>query len=419
VVVGWLFVHCCRPTLAGEGDWPRWRGETLDGRSSETGLLSDWPSEGPPLAWRSAGLGRGYSSLAVSGPHIFTLGEHEDTCQLLCLDRSDGRIVWQVEIGRGEPNSTPTVAGDTVYALSRDGMLAAVAVSDGRVIWRRSFKSDFGGSEPGWGYSESPLVDGDTLIATPGAQEAYMVALDRNSGRTIWQTTWDQSRPAQGHGGAGYASPVISHAAQVKQYVTRTGNGLIGVDSASGRILWVYDRIANGTANIPTPIVQGDLVLGSSGYDDGGTALVRLVREGAELRPQEVYYFQAREKQNHHGGMILHDGYVYMGHGHNNGFPLCFELLSGRDAWRPGRGPGQSSAAVAYADGHLYFRYQDATMALVEATPDEYRLKGSFKLPVHNGESWSHPVIAGGHLYLRDQDELVVYDLRRERATRP
>ena len=184
------------------------------------------------------------------------------------------------------------------------------------------------------------------------------------------------------------------------------------MDAASGKLLWAYDRVANGTASIPTPIVEGDHVFCSSGYG-AGSALLKLSRSRTGFDAQEVYFLPGNKMQNHHGGMIFKDGFVYCGEGHNEGFPICINSQTGKDAWRAGRGPGSGSAAVAYADGHLYFRYQDGTMALIEATPKAYKLKGQFKIASKNGESWPHPVIAGGKLYLRDQDELLCYDIKK------
>jgi outer membrane protein assembly factor BamB len=196
--------------------------------------------------------------------------------------------------------------------------------------------------------------------------------------------------------------------------VQLTGHGVIGVRAEDGKFLWGYDRISNGTANIPTPIISGDLVFASSGYDDGGSALLRITGRGREAAAQEVYYMERRTFQNHHGGMVLVDGYIYAGHGHNNGFPICVELKSGKVMWGGReRGPGTGSAAVTYADGDLIFRYQNGVVALIEANPREYRLKGQFT-PVHKeGESWSHPVVAGSKLYLREQGVLMCYDLQK------
>lgn len=399
---------------AERGEWSRWRGPNGDGVSFEKGLLTTWPDDGPPLLWKTDGLGGGFSSVAIAGGRIYTLGD-KDGCTLHCRKLDDGSEIWATRIGSGGANCTPTVDGEFVYGLSKEGDLACVRTDNGQLVWSKNFRSDFDSRDtPGWGYSESPLVDGDRLICTPGSDRALLAALDKRTGQVIWTTESTGMLGDKGHPGAGYSSVVISNAAKTKQYVTLVGRGVVGVDAATGKLLWHYAGIANGTANIPTPIIAGDFVFCSSGYGDGGTALLRIAKNGKQFVANEVYYLRANEVQNHHGGMIRIGEYAYMGHGHNNGFPLCLHIPSGKVAWKPGRGPGSESAAVAFADGHLYFRYQDGTMALIEANPKEYKLKGKFKIATHNGESWPHPVIAGGKLYLRDQDELLCYDISKK-----
>ena len=401
---------------AQRGEWSRWRGPNGDGISYETGLLTEWPAAGPPLVWRVKGLGGGYSSVAVAGRKIFTLGNKRGRNNMVCLKALDGSILWTTPIGGGGgPNSTPTVDGEFVYGVSLDGDLACCKVADGALAWAKNYEKDFGGRMmSSWGYSESVLVDGDRLICTPGGDEALLAALDKKTGDVIWKTAASAgSLGRRGEDGAGYASIVISNAGGVKQYVTLVGRGVVGVDAATGKLLWSYNGVANGTANIPTPLVAGDYVFCSSGYDTG-SALLKLNRSRSGVDLQEVYFLAANKMQNHHGGMIEKDGFVYCGTGHNNGFPLCIDSRTGQDAWRAGRGAGSGSAAIAYADGHLYFRYQDGTMALIEANPKAYKLKSSFKIASNNGESWPHPVIAGGKLYLRDQDELLCYDIKKK-----
>ncbi len=266
-----------------------------------------------------------------------------------------------------------------------------------------------------WGYSESPLVDGDRLICTPGGPQALLAALDKRTGGVIWTTPLPAGGD-RGKDGSGYSSIVISQAAGVKQYVQLVGRGLVGVAADSGKLLWGYNRVANDTANIPTPIVSGDYIFCSSGYGTGA-ALLKLTGGRGKIEPQEIYFKGGNEVQNHHGGMVLLDGYVYLGNKHNEGFPLCLNMLSGEKAWEPGRGPGRGSAAIAYADGMLYFRYEDGTLALVEANPKKYQLVSSFKLPSVRAQSWPQPVIAGGRLWLRDQEVLMCYDLRRDPAS--
>ena len=400
---------------AQRGEWSRWRGPGGDGISHETGLLDSWPAEGPPLAWRTRGLGGGFSSVVVAGGKIFTMGERDGAAWLHARKLEDGSELWKTKVGGGSPNCTPTVDGELVYCLSRHGELACCRTSDGSLVWSKTYGKDFGvEGTPIWGFSESPLVDGDKLVCTPGNNRALLAALDKKTGATIWTTrvTDEQLAGGSGHGGAGYSSIVISTAGGMKQYVTLVGRGVVGVEAATGKLLWFYPDVANGTASIPTPIVAGDHVFCSSGYG-AGSALIKLNRKGDAFDVQEVYFLPGNKMQNHHGGMIHLDGFIYCGEGHNEGFPLCIDGRTGKDAWRQRRGPGSGSAAVAYADGHLYFRYQDGTMALIEASPRQYRLKGKFQIASHNGESWPHPVIAGGKLYLRDQDELLVYDVRK------
>ena len=434
-LVGWAFVATDAPAqtsrakakkaaaaqnnLAAEearrGDWSRWRGPNGDGISLETGLLDTWPAEGPPLAWRVKGLGNGYASVAVVAGKIYTLGKVRDKTYLHCRSTLDGSEVWKSQVGSGgDPNCTPTADGDLVFGLTLGGDLFCCQTESGSLVWTKNYGRDFGvDGAPGWGFSESPLVDGDRLVCTPGNNESLLACLDKKTGETIWTTKVEPSQLGRrGHDGAGYSSIVIGNAGGVKQYVTLVGKAVVGVDAISGKLLWAYDRVANGTASIPTPIVDGDHVFCSSGYG-AGSALLKLNRSRTGFDVQEVYFLPGNKMQNHHGGMIHKDGFVYCGEGHNEGFPLCINSQTGKDAWREDRGPGSGSAAVAYADGHLYFRYQNGTMALIEATPKAYKLKGQFKIASHNGESWPHPVIAGGKLYLRDQDELLSYDIKK------
>lgn len=399
---------------AGGGEWSQWRGPHRDGISPEKGLLQDWPAEGPELVWQTKGLGGGFSSVAVSQGKLFTSGERGGKVELIALDAKNGEPIWAAEIGGGQrPNSTPTVDGDLVFALGFDGDLICAETATGKVVWKKNFGRDFGGQMmSGWGYSESLLVDGDHLICTPGSKDAMLAALNKRTGEVVWKTAVAELGP-KGGDGAAYASVMITNAGGVKQYVQFVGRGLIGVDAKSGKLLWNYNPIANGTANIPTVLIKDDLVFCSSGYGTG-SALLKLSGKGGQVQAEEVYFLNANVAQNHHGGMILLGDHVYMGHAHNEGFPLCLELKTGKETWRPGRGPGRGSAAVSFADGQLYFRYEDGTMALIEATPKAYKLNGKFELPSKLDKSWQHPTISGGKLYLRDQDVLLVYDIRRK-----
>jgi outer membrane protein assembly factor BamB len=397
----------------GAGDWPGWRGPQRDGISTEKGLLPSWEKEPPQLLWQAKGLGSGFASVAIADGRIFTLGERKGGAKLIALDLASQAELWEAKVGGGSPNSTPTVDGDLVFALGRDGHLVCARAKTGEVVWKKDFGQDFGGKMMSdWGYSESPLVDGEKLVCTPGAKDAMVVALEKTTGKLIWKGAFPEDlKLDRGNDGAAYSSIVVSNAAGVKQYVQLVGHGLISVAARDGKFLWAYNKIANDTANIPTPIVKGDHVFTSTGYGTGA-ALLKIAKDGSGFKAEEVYFLKSKDLQNHHGGMVLVGDHIYGGHGHNEGFPIAIEMLTGKVAWRQGRGPGEGSAAVLYADGNLYFRYQNGIMALIEANPKEYKLKGSFQLASIQGESWPHPVIAGGKLFLRDQDVLMCYQLR-------
>jgi outer membrane protein assembly factor BamB len=402
-------------------DWPQWRGPQRNGKSAETGLLKEWKEGGPPLAWQVSGLGGGFSSLAVTGGRIYTLGDLEGSQQVLALDAANGKLLWKTSIGPvwedeyGGSRSTPTVDGGQVFVVSTEGDVVCLEAASGKKVWSRSLAKDFGGrmmviNGTHWKFSESPLVDGDRVIVTPGAKAAALVALDRKTGAEVWRAAMPDLGP-KGADGAGYSSVVVSQGAGVKQYVQLVGRGLIGVDAATGKFLWGYNKVANDVANISTPIVDGDHVFAATGYGTGG-ALVELRKSGEGVAADEVYFLPADTFQNHHGGMVLDRGYVFAGSGHNKGFPVSIKLADGKLAWGPIRNQGQGSAAVTFADGHLYMRYQNGLVVLVEATPEGYREKGSFKIPGVNHPSWSHPVVAGGKLFVREQGSLYVYDLK-------
>lgn len=396
-------------------DWYQWRGPNRDGIAKEQGLKNQWPEEGPAILFQSKGLGSGMASVAIADGKVCTIGNIDGQTHLICLKQKDGSLLWKRAFtpDRGAANGTPAidVANDRVYGLSFDGILVCCELQSGEIVWKKSFPGDFQGKmESGWGYSESPLIDGDRLICTPGGMDAMVVCLDKSTGETIWKGKAPQGK-LRGNDGAGYASVVISNAAGRKQYVQLIGHGVVSYDAQTGELLWNYDRVANTTANIPTPIVKDDYVFCSTGYDDGGSALLQIKKSGKGLAVKEVYYKSSKQLQNHHGGMVMVGDHIYMGHGHNNGFPACVEWRTGKDLWEKGRGAGSGSAAIIFADNKLFFRYQDGVMAMIDSDTKKYKLLGKFKLATHNGESWPHPVIVDGILYIRDQDDLVAYQL--------
>jgi outer membrane protein assembly factor BamB len=391
-------------------DWPQWRGVHRDGVSGDTGLLKQWSKEGPPLVWKATGLGAGYSSVSVAGGRIFTMGERKDPKKpngpeetvVLALDENGGKLLWARRIGAryGDgPRSTPTVDGDRVYALSAQGDLMCLEAATGKPRWEKNLPKDFGGQVGGWHYSESVLIDGDRLICTPGGPKATLVALDKKSGDTIWKAKFPD-----GGERAEYSSVIIANVGGQKQYIQFLRHGVVGIKADDGTFLWRYEHPANDTANCATPVYQDGRVFAASAYGTGG-GLARLTRAGDETTAKEVYF--VREMQNHHGGMVLVDGYLY---GEGGGQLTCIEFKSGQVKWREGR-PGKGS--IAYADGRLYYRSEGGPVTLVEANPRKYVERGRFEQPQRgNGPTWAHPVIANGKLYLRHADLLFCYDVK-------
>ena len=396
-------------------DWPQFRGPDRDGKSSETGILKSWETKAPQLLWMGEGMGKGYASVAVVGDRLYTTGDLPGGQGVVAVNAKDGKVLWTTVLTEAVPKHmsagsrcTPTVVGNHLWVTTSNGSIACLT-TDGKLVWQKSFEKEWAGKMmSGWGYSESVLVDGNMALCTPGGPDAMMVALDKDTGKELWKCKVPEFGN-KGKAGAGYSSIVISMAAGVKQYVQMIGHGVIGVRAADGKFLWGYNNSANGTANISNPVIAGDYVFSSSAYGTG-TGLVKLAKDGDGVKATEVYFLNADTLSNHHGGMILADGYIYCGHKQNGGDLLCIDIKTGKLMWGPVKAPGKGSAAVTYADGHLIFRYQDGLMVLVEATPKEFKLKGSFKPEFQDKESWAHPVVSGGRLYLREQDKLMCYE---------
>jgi outer membrane protein assembly factor BamB len=384
-------------------DWPQWRGPDRTGISKETGLLAQWPRSGPSVVWSAAMLGAGYGSVAVHGDRVYLQGMRNRQSVVSTLNRADGKPVWVRILGpagdndRGPgPRSTPTVDGDRVYALSETGDLACLRASDGTVVWQRNVLKEFRGDNPYWLLSESPLVDGNLVIVTPGGRGAGMVALDKMSGKTVWQSK-------ELNDGAGYASPIVADVGGVRTIMTFTADAGVGVRASDGKLMWRNSQAANGTANIATPVYSDGKVFFTSSYGTGAS-LLGLKAAGGEVRAQEIYF--TRDMKNHHGGVVLVNGHIY---GYNDSILTCLEFASGKMLWRD-RSVGKG--AVTYADGHLYILSENNVVGLVEATPAGYKEKGRFNITDQGWPSWSHPVVSGGRLYIRNQGTLTSYDVR-------
>ena len=402
-------------------DWPTFRGPNRTAVVNDSKLLKSWPAEGPKLLWEGSGAGRGYSSLAIVGNKMYTLGDGLSTQKdadeyLSCFDKATGKQLWATKTGKPWKNgkadwqssrSTPTVDDGSVYIVTPEGQLLCCNTAEGKVIWKKYFEKDFDGKKADdWGYSESVLVDGNKVICTPGGATSTVVALDKKTGETLWTCKSPDDR------GAGHASIVISKVGNQKVYVQSTGSGLIGF-SDSGKLLWNY-RIDKATAVIPTPIVRDDLVFYSVGYKRGGALVKQVPTADGGVAFKEVYGLNTK-LANKHGGVVLIGDHVY-GDSDDAGRPYCADLMTGDIKWvAPARASGKGSAVVIGGGDRLYVRHENGDMALVEANPAEYKEVGSFKIP-GSGDgarpSWSHPVILEGKLYIREQDKILCYDIR-------
>jgi outer membrane protein assembly factor BamB len=384
---------------AAPAEWFQWRGPNRDGISAETGLLQVWPKAGPPQVWRVNGVGNGYSSFSTSGGRLYTLGARSGTEYVIALDRASGKKLWETANGqryqndRGDgPRSTPTVDGDRLYVLGGSGDLTCLEAATGKKVWSINLVAKFGGVNPYWGYSESPLIVGDRLLVNAGGRRASIVAIKKADGSTLWQ---------QHNDGAGYSSPILMRNGSANQVVFFTESRTMGVDPNDGRMLWSYNKASNGTANVATPIVRGTRVFVSSDYGTGG-ALIDVRPAGAS----EVYF--TRDMRNHHASSVLVGDHLY---GFSSSILTALKFDSGAMSWRD-RSVGKGS--LIFADNRLYLYSENGVVGLAEANPAGYREHGRFTLAQQSGMStWSHPIIASGLLIIRDQDSVYAYNVRR------
>jgi outer membrane protein assembly factor BamB len=393
--------------LFGGNDWPQWRGPNRDGISKEKGLLQEWPKDGPKLTWKSQGLGSGYATIVTSGDKIFTSGERDGASVLIALNRPDGKYLWHTKLGdAGEmggfegPRSTPTADGNLVFAVSMAGDLVCVDASTGKEKWRKNYEKDFGGAAPGWGYSESPLVDGDRLVFTPGGSKGAIVALNKNTGETVWQSR-DFKDPAH------YSSLVPAKISGTPQYVQFTERSVVGIGAEKGDVLWRTDR-RGATAVIPTPLVWDNFVYVTSGYGIGCN-LFEVSKDGSKLSAKQVY--ANKVMVNHHGGVVRIGANIY-GYSDGKGW-TCQDFKTGAALWQDKQFP---KGSLVYADNRLYLRAEGGkgTVVLIEASPQGFKEHGRLDQPDRKDEhTWAHPVVSDGKLYLRDADILLCYDIKQ------
>lgn len=406
---------CCAQSPRGSS-WPQWGGPNRDHKSEETGLLQVWPEAGPPVAWKFTNAGIGYSSVAVHDGKLYTMGLSDGTNFAICLDADNGQEFWRHPIApavdeseymqgwAGGPRSTPTIAGEKVLMTDDGGTLCALNLQTGELLWQVSLVDDFGGRIPKWGYSASPLVDGERVVVCPG-EDNFLVALDIETGELLMSSSGFSER-------AHYVSVIKHTIGTTDMYITAASAGLVGFSATTGETLWTNGSSGNGTATIPTPIVRDNFVYHTSDYGTG-CVLVELAETSTGIEAAEVY--QSKNMQNHHGGVVLLGDSIF-GLKRNGGW-VCHDFLTGELRWNE-RLSGDSSASVAMADGRFYI-YGDSsgTCYLVEPSNQEWLERGQVTLPEQTtidrkaGKIWSHPVIAEKKLFLRDMDLIYAFDI--------
>ena len=402
---------------ASAADWPQWRGPERSGTSKETGLLKQWPSGGPKLLWQVNEIGDGYSTPVVVGNRIYLMSNQGMENEFVqALSTQDGKVVWTTRVGNvGNPNqnppyakarSTPTVEGDSIYALGSDGDIACLELKSGKIRWSKNIRKEFGGKPGEWAYAESPLVDGDLVVVTPGGTEATMVALNKKTGALVWKSAVPESDAA------GYASAIVVNGGGRRQYVQLLPQGIVGVDAKTGQFLWRYKEVAKGPAQYFTPVARGEYVYGGALGVGGG--MVRLKPEADGVAAEQVYF--VRGLPNGIGGAVLVGDHIYgteVGEG-----LVAAEFMTGKIKWKEDK---FGWASVASADGLLFAHFTNGDMALVEATPEAFREKGRFTPPNQPKKkqvgpfpeaAFAYPVIANGRLYIRDLGTLWAYDIK-------
>ena len=397
-------------------DWPRWRGANMDGVVRAQGLNLDWTQRTPTLAWTFRQAGVGFSSPTIVGTTLYLTGSDERNDFALALDTRTGNVIWRqslapryVQAWGDGPRGSVTVDGDRLYLILGGGQIFCLAAADGRIIWQRHLVNDFGGAMKGdWGYSESPLVDGNLVICSPGGSRGLMVALDKNTGALVWQSSEWTDR-------ASYSSPIVAVVNGVRQYIQQSSSGVAGVSASDGRLLWrvAIPAYEGASAIIPSPIYHDNMVYVTNGYGNGCN-YIRLTRDGDRFRAELVY--SNTNMINQHGGVVLVGGHIY-GFSDAHGW-VSQNVSTGAQAWTHRDRAGVDKGAILAVNDRLLIQDErSGLMAIIAASPNGYREFGRMAMPerttiqTRNNMVWAHPVIANGRLYVRDQDLLFAFDL--------
>lgn len=394
-------------------DISEFREENRTGVSSEKGLLKSWPAEGPDLLWSNLELAKGYSSVSFGDQIIYITGTQGDNDILYALDMN-GKMLWQQVMGRAwkesypESRATPTVEWPYVYTCSGYGDLACFNGPSGDMIWSYKASELNKGTYGSWGIAESLLIDGDKLYYSPGGPETMTIALNKATGEVIWKSAGLDDKP-------GYVSPILIEYAGKKIIINVSMDHVFAVDASNGEILWNVAHEQSSDTEMrrwdlikcTTPLYKDGMVYVTGGYDTGGM----MIRMGDDGKSATVAWTDSN-LDDHHGGVVLIDGYIYGSNWVNNGNGnwVCIEWNTGRKMWEE---KWNNKGSIIAAEGMLYiYEEKNGNVGLLRATPEKFDLASSFKVTLGNaGPFWAHPVIHNGILYLRHNNALMAYDI--------
>lgn len=389
------------------GEWPRFRGPEQTNVSQETGLLKSWPEGGPEKLWSIDQAGEGYSTIVVANGTLFHNATVNGQLTAFALNPETGEKIWETTFGSDDgegyggmgagPRSTPTYADGKLLVLSPLGKLVCLNAENGSELWSVDYRSDFSGAMGHWGYTESPLVDGDRVVISPGGSSDSIVALDLATGEKIWGADIDNA------GSAEYTSIVGAEIKGTKQYVKLFMNMLVGVEAETGKKLWDSDW-RGATAVAATPVVANDQVFITTGYGVG----CKLVNVRGRSTSDE---WDNREMKNHHGGVVKLGDHIY---GFSDGAGLiCQSWEAGEMVWNH-KERFTTKGSVLIADGLLFcYNEEGGGVTLAKASPDGFEKLGQFEIEQLSGRNtWAYPVVAGGRLYIRDQNYLACFDVK-------
>ena len=400
LVISMLFLAAA---MAQTASWPAFNGVNHDNISTDKGLLKSWPKEGPKLLWKFDKCGKGYASVSVADNMIFTAGDSKGKTLITAFDMN-GKVIWQAENGKSwtasypGARSTPVYSDGMLYQINGSGRLGAFDAKTGEEKWSLNFKGkDVKGSVGGWGYAESVTIDGDNLLCMPGGSIVLCVALNKKTGARIWATESIKDN-------ASYCSGILVNHKGKKMFLTMSAKYAVGIDPKDGKLLWKFEYPTSYDVHATTPVYKDGMVYITSGY---GTEDKAIKLNDAGTSAEEAW--SETNLDNHHGGVVMLDGYIY-GAGDKYSGWHCIEMKSGKEIWQDG---GIGKGSLTYADGMLYCYSEKGRVSLVDASSKGYKEKGKFKLESEGKDPyWNHPVVAGGRLYLRHENDLFVYNVK-------